>query len=109
MTGSLVETLRVRVKLSSVHGAARWGTWWSAAAASFDQGHQPWRGKPFTDAELWVAGVYGWRHPHGTLLSATMSPLVDDTIGENADVRGRRRDGDETLLITSVQRAIGQD
>jgi hypothetical protein len=78
--------------------------------ASFDQGHQPWRGDPVVNAELCVAGAYGWRHAHGTLVSADHVSVVDSTIGEDADVRGRRwRPGGDIWLVTSVQRDIGQD
>ena len=78
--------------------------------ASFDQGHQPWRGDPVTNAELCVAGAYGWRHAHGTLLSENHVSVIDDTIGENADVRGQRwRPGGDIWLVSSVQRDIGQD
>ena len=78
--------------------------------ASFDQGHQPWRGDPVTNAELCVAGAYGWRHAHGILVSANHVSVVDDTIGESADVHGQRwRPGGDIWLVTSVQRDIGQD
>jgi hypothetical protein len=82
----------------------------AAAQASFDQGHQPWRGDPVTDAELCVAGAYGWRHAHGTLVSANHVSVVDDTIGEDAEVRGQRwRPRGDIWLVTSVQRDIGED
>jgi hypothetical protein len=82
----------------------------AALQASFDQGHQPWRGDPVTNAELCVAGAYGWRHAHGILISANHVSVVDDTLGENADVRGQRwRPGGGIWLVTSVQRDIGQD
>ena len=45
----------------------------AALQASFDQGHQPWHGDPLTKAELCVASAYGWRHPHGPLISANTS------------------------------------
>jgi hypothetical protein len=77
---------------------------------SVDQGHQPWRGDPVINAESCVAGAYGWRHAHGILLSANHVSVVDDTIGENADVRGQRwRPGGGIWLVTSVQRDTGQD
>ena len=82
----------------------------AALQASFDQGHQPWQGDPVTKAELCVASAYGWRHPHGTLVSANYVSVVDDTIGEDADVRGQRwRPGGDIWLVTSVHRDIGQD
>jgi hypothetical protein len=82
----------------------------AALQASFDQGHQPWQGDPLTKAELCVASAYGWRHAHGTLISANYVSVVDDTIGEAADVRGRRwRPGGDIWLVTSVQRDIGSD
>jgi hypothetical protein len=78
--------------------------------ASFDQGHQPWRGNPVTNAEVCVAGAYGWRHAHGILVSANHVSVVDDTIGESADVRGQRwRPGGGIWLVTSVQPDIGSD
>jgi hypothetical protein len=82
----------------------------AALQAAFDQGHQPWRGDPVTNAEACVAAAYGWRHPRGTLVSATHISVVDDTIGESADVRGRRWRSDGGIwLVTSVQRGTGQD
>jgi hypothetical protein len=62
----------------------------AALQASFNQGHQPWQGDPVTKAELCVASAYGWRHAHGSLVSANNVSVVDDTIGEAADVRGQR-------------------
>jgi hypothetical protein len=56
------------------------------------------------------AAAYGWRHPHGTLVSANSVSVVDNTIGEAADVRGQRwRPGGDIWLVTSVRRDIGQD
>jgi hypothetical protein len=82
----------------------------AALQASFDQGHQPWQGDPLTKAELCVTSAYGWRHAHGTLISANYVSVVDDTIGEAADVRGQRwRPGGDIWLVTSVQRDIGSD
>jgi hypothetical protein len=78
--------------------------------AAVDHGHQPWRGDPVTNAELCVAGAYGWRHAHGILVAPNHVSVVDDTIGENADVHGQRwRPGGDIWLVTSVQRDIGQD
>jgi hypothetical protein len=78
--------------------------------ASVDQGHQPWRGDPVAVAESCVAAAYGWRHPSGRLVSADHVLVADDTIGEVADVDGRRwRAGSEVWLISSVERDIGQD
>jgi hypothetical protein len=78
--------------------------------AAVDQGHQPWRGDPVTNAELCVAGAYGWQHAHGILVSANHVSVVDDTLGESADVHGQRwRPGGDIWLVTSVQRDIGQD
>jgi hypothetical protein len=82
----------------------------AALQAAFDQGHQPWRGNPVTNAEACVAAAYAWRHPHGTLVSANYISVADDTIGEDADVHGQRwRPGGDIWLVTSVQRDIGQD
>lgn len=82
----------------------------AAMQAAFDQGHQPWRGDPVRNAELCVAAAYGWRHAHGTLVTANDVSVVDDTIGEDADVRGQRwRPGGDIWLVTSVQRDIGSD
>jgi len=78
--------------------------------ASVEQGHQPWRGDPVTNAESCVASAYGWRHAHGILVSANHVSVVDDTIGEDADVRGQRwRPGGGIWLVTSVQPDIGSD
>jgi hypothetical protein len=82
----------------------------AALQAAVDQGHQPWRGDPVTNAEACVAAAYGWRHPHGTLVSANHVSVVDATIGEDADVHGQRwHPGNGIWLVTSVQRDIGQD
>jgi len=82
----------------------------AALQASFNQGHQPWQGDPVTKAELCVAGAYGWRHAHGTLVSANDVSVVGDSSGEAADVRGQRwRPGGDIWLVTSVQRDIGSD
>ena len=46
----------------------------------------------------------------GILVSANHVSVVDDTIGENADVHGQRwRPDGDIWLVTSVQRDIGQD
>ena len=82
----------------------------AALQASVDQGHQPWQGDPVTKAELCVAGAYGWRHAHGTLVSTSHVSVVDDTIGEAADVRGQRwRPGGGIWLVTTIQPDIGSD
>jgi hypothetical protein len=82
----------------------------AALQAAFDQGHQPWRGDPVTNAEVCVRAAYGWPHPHGRLLSADHVLVADDTIGEYAEVRGRRwRPGNSPWLVTSVERDIGSD
>jgi hypothetical protein len=77
--------------------------------ASVDQGHQPWRGDPVINAQLCVAGAYGWQHARGVLVSPDHVSVVDDTIGENADVRGRQWRPGGIWLVTSVQRDSGQD
>jgi hypothetical protein len=82
----------------------------AALQAAFDQGHQPWRGDPVTNAEVCVRAAYGWTHPHGRLLSAGHVLVVDDMIGEDAEVHGRRwRPGNSPWLVTSVERDIGSD
>ena len=64
----------------------------AALQASFNLGHQPWRGDPVTEAELCVASAYGWRHAHGSLVSSNNVPVVADTIGEAAGAEpGRPR------------------
>ena len=78
--------------------------------AAVDEGHQPWRGDPIAVAQSCVAAAYGWQHPRGRLVTADHVLVVDDTIGEAADVRGRRwRAGSVIWLVTSVERDIGQD
>ena len=82
----------------------------AALQAAFDQGHQPWRGDPVANAEVCLRAAYGWPHPHGRLLSADHVLVVDDTIGEDAEVHGRRwRPGNSPWLVTSVERGIGSD
>ena len=82
----------------------------AALQASFDQGHQPWRADPVAVAQSCVAAAYGWPNPRGRLVSPDHVLIVDDTIGETADVRGRRwRAGGDLWLVTSVEREIGQD
>jgi hypothetical protein len=76
--------------------------------ASFDQGHQPWRGSPVMVAESCVAAAFGWPHPHGRLESADHVVVVDDSIGA-ADVYGRRYTGGDIWLVTSVEVEVGQD
>jgi hypothetical protein len=82
----------------------------AALQAAFDQGHQPWLGNPVTNAEVCVRAAYGWPHPHGRLLSPDHVLVADDTIGEDAEVHGRRwRPGNSPWLVTSVERDIGSD
>jgi hypothetical protein len=77
--------------------------------AAFDQGHQPWRGNPVMVAESCTAAAFGWPHPHGRILSPDHVLVVDDSIGQDAEVRGRRWPGGDIWLVTSVEPDIGQD
>ena len=67
-------------------------------------------GRPLTKASSASrAPTAGGTHTE-RLISANYVSVVDDTIGEAADVRGQRwRPGGDIWLVTSVQRDIGSD
>jgi hypothetical protein len=77
--------------------------------ASFDQGHQPWLSNPVMVAESCATAAFGWPHPRGRLGSADHVVVVDESIGQAADVYGRRYTGGDIWLVTSVEPEIGQD
>jgi hypothetical protein len=78
--------------------------------ASFDQGHQPWLASPITVAEVCTRAAFGWPHPLGRQLSADHVLVVDDSIGEAADVLGRRWPAvNGVWLVTSAEPEVGQD
>ena len=77
--------------------------------ANFEQGHQPWLGSPVMVAESCAAAAFGWPHPHGRLESAGRVLVVDESIGQAAEVYGHRFTGGDIWLVTSVEPEVGQD
>jgi hypothetical protein len=91
--------------------------WWNhgpveqALQRAFADGHQPWRGSPVLVAEAGLRAAFGFTHPHGRLISAAVTSVVDSSLGRSAEVYLRQPagQGSRIWLVTAVEPEVGQD